>query len=163
MQSDGARPGAGARFRTAVSDDRSVLNRIRRYLLAILALGTVGAGIELLLLGHVEGIAQIAPLLLLGAAILVIGWHATTRGAASTVALQVTMAMFVASGAIGIALHYQGNVEFEREMYPSIAGLELVTKTLTGATPVLVPGTMTLLGLVGLMAAYGSADDVRRS
>jgi hypothetical protein len=72
MQSDGARPGAGARFRTAVSDDRSVLNRIRRYLLAILALGTVGAGIELLLLGHVEGIAQIAPLLLLGAAILVI-------------------------------------------------------------------------------------------
>ena len=50
------------------------------------------------------------------------------------------MALFVLSGGIGVALHYRGNVEFELEMYPSLSGLELVRKTLTGATPVLAPG-----------------------
>ena len=49
-------------------------------------------------------------------------------------------------------LHYQGNTAFELEMYPDMAGLELVQKTLTGATPVLAPGSMALLGLVGLAA-----------
>jgi hypothetical protein len=29
---------------------------------------------------------------------------------------------------IGIALHYRGNFEFELEMYPVIAGVELVRK-----------------------------------
>jgi hypothetical protein len=138
-----------------VSDDRRVLSRLRRYLLAILAVGSVGAGVELLLLGHVEGVAQIVPLLLLGVGIPVIGWCAAAGSPASTLALRVTMAMFVVSGGIGIALHYQGNVEFEREMYPSLAGMELVGKTLTGATPVLAPGTMALLGVTGLLAVYG--------
>lgn len=138
-----------------MSDDRWVLGRIRKYLLAILAVGSVGSAIELLLLGHVEGIAQISPLLLLGAGMPVIAWHAAARSASSTLALQVTMTLFVVTGAVGVALHYLGNVEFEREMYPSMTGMELVSKTLTGATPVLAPGTMALLGLVGLMAVYG--------
>jgi hypothetical protein len=138
-----------------VSDDRRVLSRLRRYLLAILAVGSVGAGVELLLLGHVEGVAQIVPLLLLGVGIPVIGWCAAAGSPASTLALRATMAMFVVSGGLGIALHYQGNVEFEREMYPSLAGMELVSKTLTGATPVLAPGTMALFGVMGLLAVYG--------
>jgi hypothetical protein len=32
--------------------------------------------------------------------------------------------------------------------------MSLVSKTLTGATPVLAPGSMSLLGLVGLAFAY---------
>ena len=39
-------------------------------------------------------------------------------------------------------------------MYPAMGGLELVQKTLTGATPVLAPGSMTLLGLIGLTHTY---------
>jgi hypothetical protein len=45
-------------------------------------------------------------------------------------------------------------VEFELEMYPSMRGFELVAKTMTGATPVLAPGTMALLGLIGLSYTY---------
>lgn len=36
-----------------------------------------------------------------------------------------------------------------------MSGLELVRETLTGATPVLAPGSMILLGLVGLAAVHG--------
>ena len=68
--------------------------------------------------------------------------------------LQVLMAVFVASGIIGIALHYKGNEAFELEMSPSRAGMSLVSKTLTGATPVLAPGSMSLLGFVGLAFAH---------
>jgi hypothetical protein len=64
------------------------------------------------------------------------------------------MVLFVASGVVGVVLHYQGNQAFELEMSPSRAGLSLITKTLTGATPVLAPGSMALLGLVGLAFTY---------
>jgi hypothetical protein len=67
---------------------------------------------------------------------------------------RLTMLLFVVSGGVGAGLHYDGNVEFELEMYPSMTGLELVGKTLTGATPVLAPGTMVLLGLVGIAVTY---------
>jgi hypothetical protein len=51
-------------------------------------------------------------------------------------------------------LHFRGNAEFELEMYLSMAGTELIGKTLTGATPVFAPGTMALLGGLGLAASY---------
>jgi hypothetical protein len=64
--------------------------------------------------------------------------------------LQILMVVFVASGLIGVVLHYKGNEAFELEMSPSRTGLSLMSKTLTGATPVLAPGSMCLLGIVGL-------------
>jgi hypothetical protein len=64
------------------------------------------------------------------------------------------MVLFIVTGGIGVGLHYDGNVEFELEMAPDAQGLELISRTLTGATPVLAPGMMTLLGLVGLAVVY---------
>jgi hypothetical protein len=64
------------------------------------------------------------------------------------------MVMFLVSGAVGVGLHYQGNKVFELEMSPSMSGLELMSKTFTGATPVLAPGSMSLLGIVGLVFTY---------
>ena len=60
------------------------------------------------------------------------------------------MVVFLATGLIGVGLHYRGNEEFELEMSPSLAGSSLMSKALTGATPVLAPGSMWLLGVVGL-------------
>jgi hypothetical protein len=64
---------------------------------------------------------------------------------------------------IGVGLHYTGNAEFEVEMYPSLSGLALVGGALTGATPVLAPGSMTLLGLVGLAYTYRHPRLYRKS
>ena len=128
--------------------------RIRMYLLATLAIGMTGMITELLLIGHRETASQQIPLVLLGLGIVVAAWHAAAPRALTVRALQLTMLLFVVSGAVGVALHYRGNVEFELEMYPAMSGLELVQKTFTGATPVLAPGSMTLLGLIGLTHTY---------
>ena len=130
------------------------LASIRRLLLGALIVGVAGMGTELLLIGHVEGILQLTPVLLLALGLGVAGWHAWRARAASLRALQTTMVLFVISGLAGIILHYRGNAEFELEMYPTLGGIELVRETLTGATPVLAPGSMTLLGLVGLVQTY---------
>ena len=137
-----------------VIDDGRLLARHRKLLLVLLAAGSLGTGLELLLLGHFEEFTQIVPLVLLAAGLAAASWHLASARA-SVAALRWLMVLFVASGGLGVVLHYRGNVEFEREMYPAMAGLELIGKTLTGATPVLAPGTMALLGAVGLLASYG--------
>jgi hypothetical protein len=128
--------------------------RIRTFLLATLTVGMIGMSAELLLIGHRETVQQQIPLIVLGLGIVTAVWHAAAPRPVTVRALQFTMVLFVASGLLGVVLHYRGNVEFELEIYPSMSGIELVQKTLTGATPVLAPGSMTLLGLIGLTHAY---------
>lgn len=128
--------------------------RIRIFLLVTLSLGLLGMGVELLLIGHFESIQQRIPLVLLSVGVATVGWHAVAPARATVRTLQTVMALCVVSGIVGVGLHYQGNQEFELEMYPSMQGIELAQKTLTGATPVLAPGSMALLGLIGLTHAY---------
>lgn len=130
------------------------LTRLRRWLLAIFAFGALGTSVELLLLGHFESGWERVPLVLLGAAIVVTLWHMAAPSRSSVRTLQVTMLLLLVTGGVGIGLHFDSNVEFELEMYPSMTGAELIGKTLTGALPVLAPGTITLLGLVGLAHTY---------
>jgi hypothetical protein len=128
-------------------------HRIRTFLIT-LSVGMIGMSTELLLIGHRETVLQQIPLLLLALGVVAAAWHGMAPGAVTVRVLQLTMLSFVVSGVPGVALHYRGNVEFELEMYPARGGLELVQKTFTGATPVLAPGSMTLLGLIGLTHTY---------
>jgi hypothetical protein len=137
-----------------LSPETRPLTLIRVALLAILVFGLVGTVVELLLLEHTEDIWQWVPIVLIGMGLAVIGWHVVQRGAASTRSLQGTMLLFVASGIVGVILHYKGNVEFEIETYPTLRGLELFKEAMMGATPALAPGTMIQLGLIGLAYAY---------
>jgi hypothetical protein len=133
---------------------RDPARRMRAFLLATLGVGIVGMAGELLLIGHRENAQQQIPLVLLGAGLIALVWHAAAPRVATVRVLQMLMLLFVLSGAVGVVLHFRGNIEFELEMYPSMGGLELVQKTFTGATPVLAPGSMTLLGLIGLTHTY---------
>ena len=135
-------------------NEPEVLVRVRRLLLATFGVGAIGMVLELLFLGHFESRWELVPLVLLAASVIALVWQASAPGRASVRAFQATMVLFVVSGGLGIGLHYDSNVEFELELYPSMSGLELIGKTLTGAVPVLAPGTMALLGLVGLASAY---------
>lgn len=104
---------------------------------------------------HTEGFWQLVPVCLIGVSVIVLGWHAMFGGATILRVLQGTMGLVVLSGVAGILLHYRGNVEFEVEMYPSLSGFELFLEAMKGATPALAPGTMTILGLLGLAYTYG--------
>ena len=125
---------------------------LRRLIVVILMLGMAGTGAELLLLEHTEDIWQWTPLVLFAAGLPVAGWLLFAPGAATVRVFRTLMLAFVASGFAGQWLHYRGNLEFDREMHPSDTRLELVRDALGGATPALAPGTMTLFGLLGLVA-----------
>lgn len=130
------------------------LTTIRRILLAALIAGMAGTAAELLLIGHIEDSWQLVPVVLLSLGTLIAVAHAVKPGVLSARLLQLLMVLFIISGGIGSVLHYQGNAEFELEMQPSLSGGELVKKTMTGAFPVLAPGTMALLGVIGLAQTY---------
>ena len=136
-------------------DDSRTLEAVRRILLVILGIGLVGTATELLLLKHREGPTQLIPLVLIGAACLVLVWHLATRVGASVVALQITMVLFVASGLIGVVLHYRANLDFQLEIDPSAAATALFWKVMEAkAPPALAPGSMVQLGLIGLAYSY---------
>jgi len=138
-----------------MTDDAVTLGGIRRLLLAILLIGMIGTGVELLLLDHDEDVTQLIPLMLLAAGIAVVLWNAAGRARVSIVAVQFIMVLFVASGLFGMYFHYAANVEFQHEMDPALSGSALWWKVLRAkAPPALAPGTMIQLGLIGLAYAY---------
>ncbi|MDA1095399.1 MAG: hypothetical protein O3A25_19380 [Acidobacteria bacterium] len=136
------------------SVESSGFQRLRRFLSGVVMLGVLGMGAELLLIGHTDGLSQLVPVVLLLVAALVLGWSVVRPRSMTVWGVRLAMTAFVTSGLVGVVLHYRGNEAFELEMYPTLSGAGLVYETLTGATPVLAPGSMALLGLVGLAATY---------
>jgi len=134
--------------------ETATLAFLRRFLLAALAVGVAGTAGELILLGHFESATQWIPVAALGLAAVVLVWHAAAPSRLTVRLVQVLMAAFVVSGLVGVGLHYDGNVEFERELHPKDTGMAFLSHVLAGATPVLAPGSMVLLGLVGIAHAY---------
>ena len=134
--------------------ESETLASIRTLLLGAVALGVIGTIGELILLRHIDEPTQWIPVVALVLAIPVLIWQALSPSAASVRTLQVLMLAFIVAGVVGVGLHYDGNVDFERELHPTERGWEFLRKTVAGATPVLAPGSMVLLGLVGLAHAY---------
>jgi len=123
---------------------------LRKLLFITLLVSLIGTTVELLLLEHFEDVWQWIPIALLAGALLTLGWHALDRGPTSLNVLRALMVLSLASGFIGVLLHYRGNVEFELEMYPDLAGWKLFRDSMMGATPALAPGAMLQVGLIGL-------------
>jgi hypothetical protein len=134
--------------------ENATLERIRAFVLWILVIGLIGTGVELILLEHYEDAWQLVPLVMIPITLIVIGWLLIERKSRSIRAFQAMMWLFVVSGAVGVLLHYKGNVEFELEMYPSLGGLALFKEAMMGATPALAPGTMLQFGLLGLAYTF---------
>jgi hypothetical protein len=134
--------------------ESATLASIRKLLLGALALGVLGTSGELILLRHIDMPAQWIPVVVFAVSIPVLIWHAVSPGRLTVRVVQILMAVFIGAGILGVGLHFDGNVEFERELHPTEEGFEFLRKTVAGATPVLAPGSMVLLGLVGLAHTY---------
>lgn len=126
----------------------------RRLALGLLIFGETGVLLELLLLGHYEDPWQWTPLALISVGLLASAWIAARPGAVSLRVFGWLMAAHVAAGGVGLFLHIKANVEFELELHPDNAGWTLVAETMTGAIPALAPGTMFLLGLLGMLICW---------
>jgi len=133
----------------------SLENRLRRLILALLSFGLVALGAELLAIGHYEDVWQWVPVALLGVTFLTILAHVIDGGRRGIALLQVLLILMVASGALGIFLHYQANVSFQLDTNPDLKGWELFTRVLHAiAPPSLAPGVMAQLGFMGLIYTY---------
>jgi hypothetical protein len=132
-----------------------VLRTVRALLLGLLAAGTIGTALDLLLLKHYESVWQMPPLLMMGIGLVVIVWVAAVPSARALVALRIVMIVFIAVGALGLLLHFNGNREFQLEVDPSLAGWALFMKVIRAkAPPALGPAGMIQLGLLGLLYTY---------
>jgi hypothetical protein len=127
---------------------------LRQLLLAVIVLGIVGLQVELALLRHAESFQQWIPHVVLMIGLLTTVAVYIRPGPATLRAFQVVMLIFLVVGALGVYLHFIGNVEFARERSPSLSGAALVWKALRGATPALAPGALAQLGLLGLLYSY---------
>jgi multisubunit Na+/H+ antiporter MnhB subunit len=138
-----------------VSPDATLVT-MRRLLLGILLFGLIGTATELTLMGHDEDGWQLIPLVVLTVAIVACVAMLGTGARHSIVPLfRGAMLLLMLSGAIGAVLHYRANMEFKREMDPSLAGVKLFWSVIRAkAPPALAPGNMALLGLLGLACVY---------
>ena len=128
---------------------------LRMALLFIILIGMIGSGTELILLNHIEERLQWLPLVLIAAGVSASMWHAFRASAMSVRALQAIYFAFVLAGVAGMYFHYQGAIEFKLESKPSLKGWELFRQAIfSKAPPLLAPGAMIQLGLLGLIYTY---------
>ncbi len=127
---------------------------LREFLLALVAVGASGLLPELLLLKHYESVWQLLPLPLL-VTVLAVAALVWRRPDPRTVGVfRAIMTLCVLAGIAGVVLHAKGNVEWALERDDTLRGWPLMWKVLRGATPLLAPGAMAQLGLLGLIYAY---------
>ena len=127
----------------------------RRLLLTILLLGIAGISLELWLMAHTEDVYQLIPLWLAGAGVLTAAAAAARPSIGSVRLFQGVMVLFVVSGVVGMVLHFQANIEFQKEMDAALSGLALYRKAiLAKSPPALAPGAMIQLGLIGLAYTF---------
>lgn len=127
---------------------------LRRALLFIVLFAMAGTAAELVLLEHHDGWRQWLPLVLLGLGVLLGTGLALGPRRVLLTAWRGMMLAYVLAGVAGTWFHYQGNVEFEIERTPDLAGWALFRAAMEGATPALAPGTMLQFGLLGLLFAW---------
>ena len=139
-----------------------LLERVRRWMFWVLVLGFVGTETELLLLEHYDDPWQFVPLLLIVLGFASLLWYDKRRHAVSLRAFRIIMVLFIIAGFVGLVLHFRGAVEFQLETDPTMGRWELVKKVMrVKAPPVLAPGVMLQLGLIGLAYALPNSRQER--
>ena len=135
---------------------------IKRFLLATFLFGALGTGVELALMEHFESFWQQIPLWLIGISLLAVVLHNLFRRVRLILrGFQVLTLLLAIGGLLGVYLHFNGKAEFQKEIDPSLSGWELVWQCLHGHTlpPVLAPGSMILLGMIGFAYARCCSKD----
>jgi hypothetical protein len=136
------------------SSRKDTAQTLRRIVLLIIAFGVVGTLTELFLIGHYQAPNQWPPLVLLGLTALgvVLMWQNPSRTVLRL--FRWLMVVVALSSLVGVYFHLRGNLDFKLETNPTLTGLPLLWKAVRSGTPVLAPGTMAQMGLLGLAVTF---------
>ena len=128
---------------------------LRGLLLGLVAFGLIGLATELTFLEHYEEASMAIPFAAIAAALFAVTLLAFWPGRASVRIMRIVMSLFVAVGLLGVVLHYQGSLEFQIDMDPTLSAMQLFWKVMhMKAPPTLAPGAMVQLGLLGLLITF---------
>ncbi|MBT8338364.1 MAG: hypothetical protein KJO11_17385 [Gemmatimonadetes bacterium] len=144
------------------TDTETLLRTLRTGLLALVAFGCAGLGLELILLEHWEEPTQWPPLLLLTGGFLGAVALLVRPSRAAIRIFRTVMVFALLSGGAGAFYHYRANAALEREVAPDRPAMEIASAALRGGVPTLAPGAMVQLGLLGLLACVGHPGARRR-
>lgn len=131
-----------------------ILRRLRRFLLLLTVSLFAGALVELWLVGHTEDVIQLVPFVAsvvgIVVSLLVFFWPST----GTIHVMRIWMAVVVLGTLLGVYLHIEGNVAFEREVDPQATTSKLILQGLGGGNPLLAPGILAIAALLALAATY---------
>lgn len=131
-----------------------VLHRLRLFLLALSSLLFAGTLLELTLVNHTEDAIQWLAFVVAGIGLLVTLAVIVRRGRVTVSLLRWTMLVVILGSLFGIYEHVSNNVAFEREIQPNSTLSHLIWKGMSGANPLLAPGTLAIGALLSLAATY---------
>lgn len=131
-----------------------VLRRLRRFLLALALFIFVGTLFELWLVQHYQDAIQWIAFVLGGVGLLAVLLVLVRTGRATILILRVFMALVILGSLFGVYEHVSNNIAFALEIQPNLPIRELWLKGLSGANPLLAPGTLAIAGLLALAATY---------
>lgn len=127
------------------------MQKIQQLVTIIIIIILLGTGAELFLIGHYEDNKQLIPIVFIISSIggfLLIYFNYNHF---LIILFRSILVLCSVSGLLGIWFHLQANLEFESEMYPSRNGWELFRESLSGALPILAPGSMVVIGMIGYL------------
>ena len=131
-----------------------ILSRLRRFLLVFSVLLFGGTVVELWLVNHKEETLQLIPFALcaLGTAAALFALFRPRR--ASLWLLRACMALVVCGTLLGVYLHLDGNIDFQREIDPNAPAADMLLSVLGGGNPLLAPGILAVSAVLALAATY---------
>ena len=139
--------------------ERRTLSRVLAMLAVVLLLTIAGTALELVLVAHDEADEQVIPFYVLGVTAAGLVVYLISPREMLRRLVQVSMLACIGTGIWGLVLHYDSNVEFKREMNPDLEGWTLTWEALHAKSPPsLAPGAMALIGVLGLVYAYGKRN-----
>lgn len=124
-------------------------------MLGLAVFGLAGIATELIFLEHYEDTPMLAPLGAIAVALVAAVLHFVGNSAGTVKLLRAAMGALVVVGGVGVVLHYQGSLEFQVDMDPTLSAMQLFWKVMhMKAPPTLAPGVLAQLGLLGLISTY---------
>jgi len=128
--------------------------RLSFFLRIIFAFQAIGLLAELLLLDHVESNWQKLPIVVMATSMILLFFDLYSKSKTSKKLALASMYLTILCGLIGVYQHFRGNTEFEFERELGLSTSQVLIDSLKGAYPVLAPGSMIPLGLVGILAVH---------
>ncbi len=105
---------------------------------------------DLLLIEHFESFWQFVPVIFL--ATTGAGYFIAIKGKGLTM-FRVWMCVGMLSGVVGVFMHIRNNYEFAIELRSNLIGWDLIAEVATGAIPVISPGFLIPISMLGLYIA----------